>query len=161
MDLSALGQAPSLLSSTIGNFNLPGGSVFSPTYLQAGFVAFCVFVFILAFAMFQRRQHQENIKNTMPGIAFGFAIAIVLEAMLLVGGRTLLTEFLGWDNAPKPISNALDASRTRLVEVLGVTDEIPQSNASAPLTVRELNEHYENLSAEDRELLQNLVCPTE
>lgn len=161
MDLTALGQAPSLLSGTIGNFNLPGGSVFSPTYLHAALVLFCIFVFILAFAMFQRRQHQENIKNTMPGIAFGFAIAIVLEAMLLVGGRTVLTEFLGWENAPKPISNALDASRTRLVEVLGVTDEIPESNASSPMSVKQLNEHYESLNSEDQELLQNLVCPRE
>lgn len=156
-----LQEAPSIFSKTIGSFSLPGGGAFSPTYFQAAIVLVAVFVFILAFAMFQRRQHQENIKNTIPSVAFGFALALVLEAVLLIGGRTMFTELLGWKDAPKPISNALDASRNRLVDVLGVTEAVPESKANTPATVDEIVKDYESLKSSEKESLQTLICPSE
>ena len=152
-------EAPSKLFATIGEFSLPGGAVFSPTYLQAGAVLVAIFIAILAFAMFQRRQHRESVKNTVPGIAFGFALALLLEAILLVGGRTVFTEVLGWENAPKPIANALDASRNHLVDVLGVAEEVPESVAAEPPTIGAFMQNYEGLEDSERESLQSLICP--
>lgn len=157
IDPAQLREAPSKLFQTIGEFSLPGGFVFSPTYLQAGVIVFCLFLLLLSFAMLRRRQSSWTVKGVMPGVAFGFTLALFLEAMLLVGGRTLITETLGWKDAPKPISNALDVARTRLVEVLGVTAPVPESIAARG-GVEEVFQTFENLSKEEQESLVELIC---
>ena len=153
-----LQDAPQKLTSAIGQFSLPGGIVFAPSYLQAGLVVFCIFLLILSFSMLQHRQAHWTVKGIMPGVAFGFTMALVIEAVLLVGGRTMLTEVLGWKDAPKPISNALEASRSHLVDVLGVTDTVSESNASEKPTVGGVVQSYESLPEDERESLQNLIC---
>lgn len=118
LDTSALGQAPSKLFETIGNFNLPGGLVFSPNYLQAGAIVLCLFLLILTFGMLKHRYNHWTIKGILPGVAFGFFLALFIEAILLVSGRTILTELLGWKDPPKPVSNVLGASRESLQELI-------------------------------------------
>lgn len=154
-------DVPSKLFATIGNFNLPGGFVFSPTYLQAGVVIVCIFLVILAFAMMQRRQSQWTVKGIMPGVAFGFTLALLLEAILLIGGKTLFTELLGWEDAPKPIAGALDYSRERLVDVLGISSGIPEGRAGAQATIGDIMQSYEGLTGDEQESLQSLICPSE
>lgn len=160
IDPAQLGEIPGKLFQSIGDFNLPGGLVFSPNYLQAGAIVFCIFLLILTFGMLQHRYNHWTVKGIMPGVALGFAIALLLEAVLLIGGRTIFTELLGWEDAPKPISNALDASRERLVDVLGVTDPVPESRANSP-TTEELMQSYDGLKDEDKETLQSQICPAE
>ena len=91
-------------------------------------------------------------------IFIGFILALILEGFLLLGGRTALTELLGWENAPKPISTALDEGRQRMIKVLGVTDEIPQSSASEPLTADEVMYIIEGLPQEEKDSLQGIMC---
>lgn len=151
--------APVKLFDTLGDYPLPGGFIFSPNYLQAGAIVLCIFLLILTFGMLQHRYNHWTVKGVMPGIVFGFAIALVIEAILLVGGRTVFTELLGWQNAPKPISNALDASRSHLVDVLGVTDPVPESKASQKPTISKIMSEYKNLNDNEKENLQTLICP--
>jgi hypothetical protein len=77
---------------------------------------------------------------------------------MIISGRTLFTEILGWENAPKPISALLDTSRNKLVDVLGVTEEIPASYASEAPTYKGVVGDYENLSIEDKETVKNFIC---
>ncbi len=147
--LQKVSEAPSKLFQTFGEFSLPGGFVFAPSYLQAGLIVFCLFLLILTFGMLQHRYNHWTIKGILPGVGLGFFLALLIEAVLLVGGRTMFTELLGWKDAPKPISNALDASRSRLVDVLGITDTVPESKAEG------------ELSEEEREYLRELLCPPE
>jgi len=54
-----------------------------------------------------------------------------LTRSTVIGGRTALTESLGWKNAPKPIQIALDSGKEKLTEVLGEsTEEVPGVSAS-------------------------------
>ncbi|OGM31681.1 hypothetical protein A2803_04600 [Candidatus Woesebacteria bacterium RIFCSPHIGHO2_01_FULL_44_21] len=149
VDTSELQEVPNKLFQTIGSFNLPGGLVFSPNYLQAGAIVLCLFLLILTFGMLQHRYNHWTIKGILPGVGLGFFLALLIEAILLVGGRTMFTELLGWKDAPKPISNALDASRSRLVDVLGITDTIPESKAEG------------EFSEEEKKYLRELLCPRE
>lgn len=91
-------------------------------------------------------------------IFWGFLLAIIVEGFLLIGGRTMFTEILGWKNAPKPISTLLDAGRAKLVAVLGVTDEIPESVASAPRSYQNIISDYQSLSPKDAEMVRSFVC---
>ena len=76
----------------------------------------------------------------------------------MIGGRTLLTEVIGWENAPKPLSTALDAGREKLVNVLGVTEEVPDSVASAKPDVQSLANGFDKLSQDDKAKFVDFVC---
>jgi len=117
------------LFETITEFSLPGGLIFQLSYFQAIAMAVLIFLLILMMGQLRHRLAHWKMGGILPGIAFGFAIALILEAIFIVGGRTIVTELLGWQNAPKPIVNVLDAGRNRLVNVMGVTDEVPTSTA--------------------------------
>lgn len=163
MDLSSI-KLPGNLSETLFktyHFNLPGGLSFEPSLLMAVLMVFLVFLLILTLGSLRHRYTNWAFKGIVPGIAFGFAIALIIEGIMLVGGRTILTEALGWKSAPKPISNALDAGRSKLVNVLGVTQEVPESHAQGEVTAEEIMYTYTNMSEPDQQILRSFICTPE
>lgn len=91
-------------------------------------------------------------------IFWGFLLAWVVEGFFLIGGRTFFTEILGWENAPKPISTALDAGRQRLVDVLGVTDKVPGSYAQEPSSPSTVINQYQTLSPGAQDEVRANIC---
>lgn len=89
---------------------------------------------------------------------WGFLLALILESFLIIGGRTLFTEILGWENAPKPILNALDAGRNKLVDVLGVTDEVPTSTAREDPNLDDVVSDFQSLSPDEAEEVRSIIC---
>lgn len=145
-------------SGSVASFNLPGGLIFSPSYLEAGLIVFLIFLLILTLGQLRKRITDWQMSGIMPGLYIGFALAIILEGFLLVGGRTILTEFLGWKNPPKPIANVLDAGRTKMVDVLGITKEVPSSNASEIPTIGKVMNEYDNLTPDAQTTIQQIIC---
>lgn len=139
------------LNFKIGNLN------FSPSYINAGLIVFLLFILALTMAQVRRHFMRWSFKGALFGIFLGFLLALILEGFLIIGGRTAMTEVLGWKNPPKPVSLALDAGRNRLIKVLGVNIEIPLSNASGNKT-EELIKIFNNLSSEEKENLQSKLC---
>src|SRR3990167_2442698 len=88
----------------------------------------------------------------------GLLFVLVFEGFLLVGGRTILTEVLGWENAPKPVQIALESGREKLVNVLGVTEEIPSSLANEPPTAELVLQMFESLDASDAASVTSQIC---
>lgn len=140
------------------NLKLPGGFTIYPSYFHAIAIVALIFLLLLTLGSLRRRFTHWQVAGIMPGLLFGIILTVIIEGFLIVGGRTIITEALGWKNAPKPLSNALDAGRNQLVEVLGVTDEIPESYAQEELTAEEILVFYEELSKEDASSLQTLIC---
>ncbi len=89
---------------------------------------------------------------------WGFLLALILEGFLILGGRTLLTEIVGWKNAPKPILSVLDAGRNKLVDVLGVTDQIPISTAREDPTLYDVISDFQSLSPDEAEKIRSMIC---
>ena len=77
---------------------------------------------------------------------------------MFIIGKTLLTEVLGWKNAPKPISTALDEGRNRLVNVLGVTDPVPQSYAQEQVDAIYIITTYDALAESEAKVVRSYVC---
>lgn len=149
----------SILQKLFTPFNFNVGTIqLSTNILQAGAVVFLIFILIVMLAQMRRRFVDWHMNGAVAGIAFGFLLALILEGLLIISGRTFLTETLGWKNAPKPISNALDAGRGKLVDVLGTTGEIPVSDASEKATIGGIMQNYEELSASEQESLRSIVC---
>ena len=136
----------------LGRFSLP------VTYLEAGAVIFLLFLLVLTIAQVRRHYVSWSLKGGLFGIFFGFLLALILEGFLLIGGRTALTEALGWKNAPKPIQIALDSGRSKLVQVLGIQNQIPTSVAKENATVQSTIQTLQSLNPADMKKVKNLLC---
>ena len=137
---------------TLGKYSLP------VPYWQA--IAIVVLIFLLIVMMASYRKHYVNwsLKGGTIGIFFGFFLALILEGFLLIGGKTVLTEVLGWKNPPAPLAQALDAGRSKLIQVLGVQTQIPVSYAKDNVTVQNAVEVVQSLDPADLSKVKNLIC---
>ena len=137
------------------SINLPGGLVFEPTYLQAILMVFLVFLLILTLGSLRHRMAEWSLKGLIPGIGFGFLLAIILEGILVLAGHSLLTDTLGWKTAPKPISNVLDAGRDRLTNVLG---ETTLKETEEEITPDKVFSSLKSLTPSEYNSLKQLIC---
>lgn len=147
---------PAVLGKSI-DLNFAGIS-FSPSYLQAGAVIFLVFLLLLSIAQLRRHFLDWSLKGAIFGILIGFFLALILEGFLIISGRTALTGILGWKDPPKPIVNVLDAGRAKLVDILGIKDEIPASFASSDPTSGEVVKLLQSLNPAEMKKVKNLIC---
>ena len=145
--------------------NTPGfdfklrGVDFATSYFQAGLII--LLLFLLVFALARMRYlyvHWSLGKSAIAMLFWGFMLALILEGFLMISGRTFITEILGWRNLPKPIGTALDLSRERLVDVLGVGDEIPISLAGENLSIYQIIDAFKGLTSLEAEIVRKEIC---
>ena len=135
-----------------------GNLVFSPPWVEVGLIVFLIFLLILTLAQVRHHFLEWAFKGVVPGIFLGFVLALTIEGFLIVGGKTVVTEILGWKNAPKPILGLLEAGRARLTTVLGVTSEIPQSSAKEKSSVDKVIENFQVLNPTEAKRARSLIC---
>lgn len=136
----------------LGKFSVP------VPYWQAVAIVFLLFLLILTMANFRKHYVNWSLKGGVFGIFFGFLLALILEGFLLIGGKTALTEVLGWKNPPAPLAQALDAGRSKLIQVLGVQTQIPTSFAKENVTVQNAMETLQGLAPNDLKQVKNILC---
>jgi len=147
-----------LINKSFGTYTIRGIDI-EPTYWEAGAIVFLIFLLILTMARVRYLFiHWSISKPSISMIFWGFLLALILEGFLIIGGRTMLTEVLGWKNAPKPISTVLDVGRSKLVEVLGINKEVPESVAKEAPTYQSVINDFESLSSEDKVVIKDFVC---
>ena len=143
----------------VGKFDINIGSLSFPvSYAQAALIVFLIFLLVLLMAQFRRHFVDWSVKGAIFGIFFGFLLALILEGFLIIGGRTALTSILGWKNAPAPISLALDAGRNKLIQVLGIKDQVPPSFAKENATVTGAVELLQSLNPADIKKVKTIFC---
>jgi hypothetical protein len=129
-----------------------------PAYWQAIAIVALLFILVLTLARLRRVYVNWSLKGSTSMMFLGFMLALIIEGFLLIGGRTLFTEIIGWEKAPKPLSTVLDAGRGRLINVLGVTQEIPQSTASEVPDAASIYRQYILLDLLEAQKAQELIC---
>ena len=143
----------------VGQFDLKLGNLSFPIpYIQATAIVFLIFILILTLAQVRHHFVNWSVKGALFGIFFGFLLALILEGFLIIGGRTVITSILGWKNAPAPISLALDAGRNKLIQVLGIKDQIPSSLAKEETTVTGAVELLQSLNPADIKKVKTIFC---
>ncbi len=143
---------------SIPNFSFKLGNLeFTPSYIQAGMIVALLFLLVLLLARMRREFLHWSLRGATSMIFLGFLMALIIEGFMLIGGRTLITEILGWKNPPKVISKVLDTGREKLVGVLGVKNEIPQSNAMSSTSGDVIN-LFKNLSSDEADKVREAVC---
>jgi hypothetical protein len=142
-----------------GYFNLSFGKFSLPvTYIEAAAVIFLIFLLVLVMAQFRRHYVDWSLKGAIFGTLFGFLLALILEGFLIIGGRTALTSVLGWKNPPAPISVALDAGRSKLIQVLGVSSQEPSSAVKENTTVTGAIELLQSMNPTDIKQIKTIFC---
>ena len=134
------------------------GTLFSPSYLQAAAIVFLLFLLVLSLARLRKIYVKWSLKGWHAWLFMGFLLALLLEGFLLISGRTVLTEILGWENAPKPVKNALVVGREKLVNVLGITEEVPASVAQEEPTLQGVISDFQSLPSPEAEKFRSLIC---
>ncbi|KKQ25209.1 MAG: hypothetical protein US62_C0004G0009 [Candidatus Woesebacteria bacterium GW2011_GWA1_37_8] len=138
------------LNKPFGVYEFKGISV-EPRYWMAGAIVVLVFLLLLSLARLRYEYvHWSVSKPSLAMIFWGFIIAILFEGLLMVFGKTMFTEILGWKNAPKPISTIIDIGRNKFVTVMGASDE----KASYKSVVTD----YESLSDKEGEKVKDYIC---
>ncbi|NMC99329.1 MAG: hypothetical protein GYA62_06390 [Bacteroidales bacterium] len=137
---------------TLGSFSIP------VSYWQAAAIVFLLFILLIMMANFRRHYVDWSLKGGVVGIFFGFLLALILEGFLLIGGKTALTEVLGWKNPPKAVAHVLDAGRDQLIQVLGVQTQIPSSYAKENGTVQKAMEVLQSLNPSDIKTVKSVLC---
>lgn len=133
-----------------------GDLLFAPSYVQAGAIVFLLFLLVLTLARLRKMYVDWSLKGSFAMMFLGFMLAVILEGFLIIGGRTALTEFLGWRNAPKPIQTALDTGREKLVEVLGESvEEVPGASASEEDGFLKA---FQSLDEEEASRVKKMIC---
>ena len=132
------------------NFNL-GKFSFSPSYIQAGVVVVLLFILVLTLAQLRRHFVNWSFKGALFGLFFGFLLALVLEGFLVIGGKTAITQVLGWKDAPKPIANLLEVGRGKLIEVLGAKTKLNPTFDDAVV-------FFQSLNPSEAQKLKNFIC---
>lgn len=156
MPEAAQDLAQKALTSTL-DFKI-GKVDISLTYIQAAAIAFLIFLLIYTLARLRKIYIKWSFKGWHAWLFMGFLLALILEGFLLIGGRTVLTGLLGWKNPPEPVQNALDAGRTKLVDVLGETGEVPESTARENLTSDEVIASFQSLPPDEAQKVSSLIC---
>jgi cytochrome b561 len=137
---------------TLGKYQVPF------VYWQIAAIIVLIFLLVVTMAQYRRHQVDWSLKGAVFGVFFGFLLALILEGFLIIGGKTAITEILGWKNAPKPLTHAIEAGRSKLVNVLGVQDEIPGAYAQEEPTATEAIEILQILPPADMQKVKNLIC---
>lgn len=136
----------------LGKFSLP------VPYWEAISIVFLLFLLVLTLAQVRKHYIDWSFKGGLAGIFFGFLLALILEGFLLIGGRTVLTSFLGWENPPLPIARVLDIGKSKLTKVLGEQTQIPSTYAKENATVKSALQTVQSLNPADLKKVKNVLC---
>ena len=111
------------------------------------------------FAQLRRHFVNWSFKGALFGLFFGFLLALVLEGFLVIGGKTAITQVLGWKDPPKPLENILEVGRTKLVQILGEKIEIQIPDAVARLnpTFKDGITFFQSLNPTEAQKLKNFI----
>lgn len=148
--LDKLSPVVDFLNKPFGVYNIKGIYI-EPRYWMAGAVIFLIFLLLLTLARLRYLYvHWSISKPSLAMIFWGFILAILIEGLLLVFGKTMFTEILGWENAPKPIGTIIDIGRNKFVNVMGATDK--------KVEYKSVIEDYQSLNAAESEKVREYIC---
>jgi hypothetical protein len=147
-----------IINKSFGVYNIKGIQI-EPTLWEVAAIVFLLFLLVLTLARLRYLYVNWHFsRQSFSFLFYGFLLAMILEGFLILSGRTLFTTVIGWKNPPKPISTALDAGRTKLVQVLGVQESIPDSVASELPTAQSIITGFQSLSSDERQEVQLYIC---
>ena len=138
------------------NYKITDNLYFSPGYFHAIAIVLLLFLLVLTFARLRRMYVHWSLKGSVGMITVGFVLALVLEGLLILSGKTILSGLFGWESAPKPISTVLDSGRQQLAKSIGEGEVLEASTAAT--SAESVVANYQSLSPQEQEKAAGLIC---
>lgn len=149
---SALQKSGETLHLTIGNVNI------SPSYIQAAVIIFLIFILLLVLANWSRGYLSWYMSGWYIWSLFGFLLALIIEGLFIANGTTILTQALGWKNAPKPVKFALQSGREKLIDILVKEGLVYRVGDEKTITLQSVLEDFTSLQESDKESAAASIC---
>lgn len=143
-------RADQVFKFKIGNLNI------STPYFQAVAILFLIFLFILLMAYVRRHYLNWSLKGFWFGIFIGFLLALILEGFLIISGRTVLIQLMGWKNPPQVLQNFLEAGKGELINVLGSSTQNCKIETEAK--PQEVINAFQSLDPSQAKKVQQKIC---
>ncbi|MCS7092035.1 MAG: hypothetical protein NZM26_01640 [Patescibacteria group bacterium] len=134
------------------------GLEIEPAYWQAAVIV--ILLFLLVFTLARVRYlyvHWSLGSSAWAMLLWGFLLALILEGLILVSGKTILMNVLGWRNPPQPIDSLLETGRAQFIKVLGAEDEVKIRGTPKP-TYQSVVKDFRDLSDFDRKKAKAFIC---
>ncbi|HLE48813.1 MAG TPA: hypothetical protein VI819_02160 [Patescibacteria group bacterium] len=147
-----------LLNKTVTSFKV-GSFNIDATYWLVGVLILLLFMIVFTFARIRFLYVNWSMgKQTIAFLFWGFILAVGVEGLFMLYGRTIFTEVLGIESAPKPISTILDIGRSRFVKVLGTQNSGTSLDSKNPVSADQVYSVYTKLSQKEAEKFTDLIC---
>lgn len=133
------------------NIHVTGNTV------QATFIIIVVFLFALLLGVARHHMLAWSIKGAWFGIFFGILLTLLVEAFLLVGGRTALVETLNNEKIPKTVRNTIREGTREISNSLN--NEIPMLSAQDQQDpTKNVISLFSSLKREDQQTVERAIC---
>lgn len=130
----------------------------STNYVQATLIVVLIFLSILVLSKLRHYIVKSSFQASFIGILIGFVLALIVEGFFLIWGKTLLTETLGWKDAPKPLKTAMELGREKFVSVLGVSSEKQQAVIFSDPKVEDAIDVIQSLDPNENKKIKDIIC---
>lgn len=150
-----LPQAKVFLENFLSSFL---GFSFTPSLFQAAIIVVSVFLLALTLGLARHHMVMWSVKGANFGFLLGIIFILVIEAVVLLGGRTALFEGTKGSSLPPQLQALLRDGRESLIQVLGLSvEEIPVGEArqASPQTVLE---DFQSLDSSEAEVVRSAIC---
>lgn len=134
------------------------GLEIEPTYWQAAVIIFLLFLLVFTLARIRYLYvHWSLGSSAWAMLLWGFLLALVLEGLILVSGKTILMSVFGWRNPPQPVDILLSTGREKFIQVLGVEDEA-KKNQNLKTNYQTVVLDFRSLPEEERKKAKVFIC---
>lgn len=144
------------LSLKLNEFLVNFGSFVSPQYQQALIIGIGVFLIILLLGVTRRHMLNWSIKGAWFGVVFGIVVTLLVQGLLLVGGKTAVVEVVRNEKTPKNVRVFLQENITELAQSLA--SEPKTLGAQEELNFQDFIDGFSTLPKKDQQKVKNLIC---
>lgn len=150
-----LPQVSFVTSNLLTNFD----SFLAPSVKQIGIIALGIFFFLLLFGLARHHMLEWSLKGAYFGIFLGIILTLVIEAFLLVGGRTLIVAAVKNEKTPQVVRIFLQKNMMELAESLaGEPKTLGAAGEQKTLSPNEVVNNFSLLSPNDQSRVQQRIC---
>ena len=115
-----------------------------------------VFLFLLMMGWARHHQLLWTFKGAHFGVFYGIVLTLVIEVLVIVGGKTTLAEVIKSDKTPPVVREAISKNLQELaVNLMGEPKALGAANK---VNVVDVAGDYQELSKSDQSRVKDLIC---
>ncbi len=119
------------------------------------------FLFLLMMGWARHHQLLWTFKGAHFGVLFGIVLTLVIEALIIVGGKTTLAEIIKSDKTPPVVREVISKNLQELtINLMGApkSTEAKTLGSTSKASTLDIVGSYQELSKSDQSRVKDLIC---